>query len=138
VGKVLSELVVLALLILFLFTFPRLLIRTWATGRYGGFGSTLKPKVRSGPSLIVSAILAGGRIARYIAERLLGPAIAAGSRTLINTAAQRRHPHDSDQPWAAQWRRWRNYRSSRRSDPMSTEPTFIDYTPDNFDTWDRP
>jgi hypothetical protein len=135
---VLQELLTLGALVLFLLWFPRLLLRTWATGHYAGIGVTLKPRrPRVGPGPVASTVLAGFRLARFVMQRVFAPAVAAGSRRLINTAARRRRPHEYQEPRAERWRRWRNHWPSGRSAPASSEPGFLDYTPDNFDTWER-
>lgn len=130
----LSELVVLALLILFLLTFPRLLFRTWTTGRYGGVGASHKPRVHIGPGLFVTVLQGTVQLARYIAESILGPVAAAGNRRVIRVASERQDGHH--QSWTDRLRHW-HYRwtANRSAPPPPAQPGFLDYTPDEFDPW---
>lgn len=131
----LAELLIVFALVIFLLRFPRLLLRTWATGRYGGFGGTHKPRVRTGPGLFVSVLQGIGQLARYIAERILEPAAAAGNHRVLAIASQRRA--GSNGTWTDRLRQWHYHWTVTRSTPQPTQPGFLDYTPDEFDPWGR-
>jgi hypothetical protein len=135
---VLQELLTLGALVLFLLWFPRLLLRTWATGHYAGIGVTLKPRrPRVGPGPVASTVLAVFRLARFVMQRVFAPAVAAGGRQLVRLAAHR-PGHAPRTPWLQEWRQWWP-RSPTSAQPTTTgsEPTSesdpFGYPPDEFD-----